>query len=171
MQVRRLLFIGACAVAISSSVYAQQKKPIPYGPPPQNKYISEKVIDVPDAPGHQVRVFELLHVSQKDGMIIDGVQVKEWTTYGTSDYTNWTGHFTQYNIYTMEDGSKVFARGGGTSQSDANGRRAYSYVDHIIGGTGRFKGIRGEIFGRGERPTGANSVMDSESHGEYWFDQ
>jgi hypothetical protein len=46
-----------------------------------------------------------------------GVVVKESLVRGMSDYINFSGPFTTYTVYTLEDGSKVFSRGTGTSQS------------------------------------------------------
>jgi hypothetical protein len=171
MEARKSLLFAACAVALSSAAWAQQKKTIPDGPPPTSKYVQEHAIDVGDVPGHQVRVYELHFVYPKDGMVIEGVQAKESTTYGMSDYTNWTGLFNTYAVYSMEDGSKIFVRGGGATQTGADGKRSYSFADRIVGGTGRFKGIRGQMRGKGERPAGATGVTESESSSEYWFEE
>lgn len=129
------------------------------------------MIDVPDVPGHQIRVYELHYVYPKNGMVIDGVQVKESTTYGSSDYTNWTGLFNVYSVFMLEDGNKIFARGGGATQTASDGRRSYSFTTQIIGGTGRFTAIRGQLQGRGERGIGANSVTESNTSGDYWFEK
>ena len=121
MEARKSLLFAACAVALSSAAWAQQKKTIPDGPPPTSKYVQEHAIDVGDVPGHQVRVYELHFVFPKDGMVIEGVQAKESTTYGMSDYTNWTGLFNTYAVYSMEDGSTIFVRAGGATQTGADG--------------------------------------------------
>jgi len=82
------------AIACASTAYAQQKKTIPDGPSPTSRYVQEHAIDVNDVPGHQIRVYELHYDYPTDGMVIEGVQVKESTTYGMSDYTGWTGTFS-----------------------------------------------------------------------------
>jgi len=166
-----LLFVAiGCAVGLSSPGWAQDKKPISYGSRATSKYVQEQAIDVGDVPGHQVRVYQIHFVYPKDGMVIDGAQVKESETYGMSDYTNGTGLFNIYAVYLMEDGSKVFARGGGATQSSADGARSFYAATQIVGGTGRYKAIRGQVRAKGQRAAGANSLTD-ESSGEYWFEE
>jgi len=73
----------------------------------------------------------------------------------------------------LEDGSKIFSRSTGTTQSTtkADGTRAFkfSFVADFTGGTGRFRGIRGQQRGSGERAAGANSLTQ-QSSGEYWLE-
>jgi hypothetical protein len=161
----------ACAVAVSSpAAWAQQKKTITEGQPPTSRYVQEHVIDVGDAPGRQVRIFEIRNTYSENGLMIDGVKVRESTSYGTSDYTTGTGLFTSYGIYMMEDGSRIYTRGGGASQQGDDGTRAFSYTERITGGTGRFQGIRGMIRGEGKRAAGASTLTRS-FNGEYWMEQ
>lgn len=166
-----LLFVAiACAVGLSSPGWAQDKKPISYGARATSKYVHEHAIDVGDVPGHQVRVYQIHFVYPKDGMVIDGVQVTESETYGMSDYTGGTGLLSLYAVYMLEDGSKIFANGGGATQSAADGTRWFYAATQIVGGTGRYKGIRGQVRAKGQRAAGASSLTD-ENSGEYWFEQ
>jgi hypothetical protein len=93
---------------------------------------------------------------------------------GMSDYINFSGPYTQYTVYTLEDGSKVFGRGTGTSQAStkADGSQVikFSFVENFLGGTGGFKSIRRQVTGSGERVPGAKTVT-FQSSGEYWLDE
>jgi hypothetical protein len=83
-----------------------------------------------------------------------------------------SGPFTTYTVYTLEDASKVFSRGSGTSQSStkADGTQIikFSFVENFLGGTGRFKGMRGQVTGSAERAPVAETLT-SQSSGEYWL--
>lgn len=58
---------------------------------------------------------------------------------------NGSGAFTAYNVFTMVDGNKVFVRLTGTTKSEgARGNRSIS-SENFVGGTGKFKGIRGQM--------------------------
>jgi len=98
-----------------------------------------------------------------------------------SDYVNFSGPFTTYAVYittyavyTLEDGSKVFSRGSGTSQSStkADGTQVvkFSFVENFLGGTGKFKGMHGQVTGSGERAPVAKTLT-SQSSGEYWIEE
>jgi hypothetical protein len=44
------------------------------------------------------------------------------------------------------------------------------FVENFTGGTGKFKGMRGQLHGSGERAPGAKSLT-AETSGEYWIEQ
>lgn len=155
--------------ALSSIGWAQQKFPIKETDT-EGGYVQEHAIDVGDNPGHQVRVYQLKYQYPKKDLVFLGVPVKESTTAGISDYTNWSGSFITYSVYMLEDGNKVFARGSGSTQTGPDGARKFSFVDNFVGGTGPYKGIRGQYRGAGERAAGAKSLTESQS-GEYWIEQ
>ena len=87
-----------------------------------------------------------------------------------SDYVNQSGSFTCYAVYMLEDGNKVFSRTSGTSQSDSAGGLKLIFVENFVGGTGKFKGMRGQLHGAGERASGASSLTQATS-GEYWIEE
>jgi hypothetical protein len=60
---------------------------------------------------------------------------------------------------------KVFTRLTGTTQ----GRKSV-LVENLVGGKGKFKGIRGQMRGNLERTPGSNSLTADVS-GEYWLEQ
>jgi len=153
---------------------AQTKYTISRAPSTVSSYPQQLAMDVGDVPGHQVRVYQLHFEYPKHDLAFAGVLVKESEVYGFSDYTSFSGPFSNYQVYTLEDGNKVFSRSSGTSQlaTNTDGSRVvkYSYVENFVGGTGKFKGIRGQVTGTGERGTVAKSVTQ-DAHGEYWIEE
>lgn len=156
--------------------WAQQKYTITEGPKSKSQYVKEHIIDVGDRPGHQLRVYEIRIEYPAKDLDFAGVKVKESHVRGMSDYTNWSGPFTTYIVYTLEDGSQIFSRTTGTSQTTMNpdgsrGAVKYSFVENFVGGTKRFKGIRGQQNGSGARAAGANSLSQQQATGEYWIEE
>jgi hypothetical protein len=166
--------ISANAFFATSDAWAQQKYTISRAPSSDSQYLQQHAIDVDDRPGHQVRVYEIHFDYPNKDLAFAGIKVKESLSRGMSDYVNFSGPFTTYAVYTLEDGNKVFSRITGTSQSatNAEGSRVvkFSYVENFVGGTGKFKGIRGQMLGSGERAAVAKSLTQQYS-GEYWIEE
>jgi hypothetical protein len=176
--VRFSTLVGACllaaALCTTSSAWAQKKYTISRAPSSSGQYLQQHAIDVEDSPGHQVRVYEIRNSYPEKDFAFAGVLVKESLVRGMSDYINYSGPFTNYTVYTLEDGNKVFSRGTGTSQSStkADGTQVvkFSFVENFLGGTGKFKGMRGQVTGSGERAPVAKTLT-SQSSGEYWIEE
>ena len=168
--------LATLAVLLAASTgWAQQKYSTTEGVKSESKYLQEHIIDVGDRPGHQLRVYELRNTYPANDLEFAGVKVTESHVRGVSDYTNWSGSFTTYTVYSLEDGSQIFSRGTGTTQSKVGGdgkRQSfkYSFVDTFVGGTKGFRGIRGQQTGSGAREAGANSLSQQQSVGEYWIE-
>lgn len=163
------VLLGVSAFATSSEGWSQQKFPLKETDS-EGGYVQEHPIDAGDIPGHQVRTYQLKFSYPKKDLVFLGVPVKESFVAGISDYINGNGPFTTYDVFILEDGNKIYARGTGTTQSEANGARKFSYVDNFTGGTGKFKGIRGQLRGSGERAAGSKVLTESDS-GEYWIEE
>ena len=172
---RRILFaLGLIAVIAGSPVLAETKYRISRAPLSTGQYLQQHAIDVEDSPGHQVRVYEIRTTYPEKDLAFGGVLVKESLARGMSDYVNYSGPFTTYTVYTLEDGNKIFSRGTGTSQSStkADGSQVvkFSFVENYLGGTGKFKGIRGQVLGSGERAPVAKTLT-VQWNGEYWLSE
>jgi hypothetical protein len=171
------LIVAAAGVSALFAAYdarAQTKYTISTAPSTTSSYPQQLALDVGDVPGHQVRVYQLHFEYPAHDLAFAGVLVKESEVYGFSDYINYSGPFSNYQVYTLENGNKVFSRSSGTSRlvtsTDGNRVVKYSYVENFVGGTGKFKGIRGQLAGTGERGTVAKSVTQ-DAHGEYWIEE
>ena len=175
MKALHMLLTTLVVLVAASSSWAQQKYSITEGAKSDSKYLQEHMIDVGDRPGHQLRVYELRNTYPAHDLEFAGVKVTESHVRGMSDYTNWSGSFTTYTVYELEDGSQIFSRGTGTTQSKVGGdgkRQSfrYSFVETFVGGTKGFRGIRGQVTGSGAREAGANSLSQQQSTGEYWIE-
>ena len=167
-------FVCAAALCATSNAWAQKKYSISRAPSSTTQYLQQHAIDVGDAPGHQVRVYEIHYDYPNKDLAFAGVTVKESLSRGMSDYINFSGPFTTYTVYMLEDGNKVFSRATGTSllTTSADGNRVvkFSGAENFVGGTGKFKGIRGQVLISGERATVAKSLTQ-QSSGEYWIEE
>jgi hypothetical protein len=138
----------------------------------QSNYVQQHAIDVGDMPGHQVRIYEI----QRTGTEAEfsGVRSRESWSRGYSDYTNSTGATSGYGMWILEDGSRIFNRYSGTSQTviGADGKKKGTYhgVTQITGGTGKFVGIRGYVRDMTKFDASAG-YNESSGEGEYWFEE
>jgi hypothetical protein len=163
-------FLGVIALGAASQAWAQQKYTIPRTPEGPNKYLNEYTIDVGDEPGHQVRIYQIRMEYPERDFAFAGVTVKERVMTDMTDFVNQSGLFVGYSVYTLEDGNKVFSRFTGTTQTDNAVGRKFVFVENFVGGTGKFKGMRGQLRGSGERAPGAKSLT-AETSGEYWIEE
>jgi hypothetical protein len=162
--------VAATAFGTTSPAWAQKKYSISEASAGNSQYLQEHAIDVGDRPGHQVRIYEIRNEYPKKDLAFAGIIVKDSLVRGMSDYTNWSGPFTTYGVYTLEDGSKIFSRSTGTTQTESDGTRKFTFVENFAGGTGKFASIRGQLRGSGERAGGAKTLT-SHSSGEYWLEE
>jgi len=125
---------------------------------------------VDDVPGHRLRLYEIRQDYPQRDLSFAGVVVKYGLSRNISDAINGNGSFTYYMVYTLEDGNKVFARGTGTTQSVPSAGYRFVIVENFVGGTGKFKGLRGQARGGGTKAPEASSLA-VEWKGEYWVEE
>lgn len=175
MTAQHLLRLSTAVLALFVFAYhgaalAQKRYVITKAPNSSGQYLQQHAIDAEDAPDHQVRVFETRNTFPEKDFAFAGVAVKESRVRGMSDYVNFNGPYIQYTVYELEDGNKVFGRGTGTSQmfEQPDGSRLikFSFVENFTGGTGKFRGITGQVRGSGQRVPNAKTVS-FELTGEY----
>jgi hypothetical protein len=170
--------IGASMLVLAASYsnmgFAQTKYSITKTPDSKGEYLQQHAIDIDDVPGHQVRVFETRTTFPSKDFAFAGVSVKESLSRGMSDYINFSGPYINYTVYMLEDGNKIFGRAAGSSQSESqpDGTQIikFSFTENFVGGTGKFKGIHGQVRGSGERVPGGKSASYQLS-GDYWLDE
>ena len=170
MNTRLFAFIGAMALLAGPEAIAQQKYTISQPANAIRKFTQEHIIEVGDVPGHKLRIYEVQNQYPQNDLAFAGVAVKQMLSHGVSDSVNGSGAFTAYNVFAMADGNKVFVRLTGTTQSDGAGGNRSTSVENFVGGTGKFKGMRGQVTGSGERAPVAKTLT-SQSSGEYWIEE
>lgn len=142
-----------------------------------SKYLGQQAFDVGDQPGHQVRIYKVLRTfTDESGFLVRGVRVKSTETNGYSDYTNGVGPIWGYEVWTLEDGGKVFANYTGSTFSEPTStgsrRGVATSASRITGGTGAYKGIRGMAHNVSRFDSDPKTgYSQSETRGEYWFEE
>lgn len=164
-----------CWFAGAHDVAAQEKQKYSFkAPPGSTKYTQTHLMDVGDVPGHQVRLAEVQSSYSGNGPAYDGVKVVSARSVLVSDYTDGSGRASSYTVQNLETGEKVFQRTEIVAHSSAGAdgarRIGFTQVATLVGGTGRFKGIRGTL-----RTTGLTDLKTgtsgAETEGEYWFEK
>ena len=153
----------------TNSGLGSQKYTITQPPNSTSRFTKEHIIEVGDVPGHTLRVYEVRNEYPQRDFSLAGIEVKELVSDGVSDHVKGSGSFTAYNVLTLVDGNKVFVHVTGTTQSDSAGGRSTS-VENFVGGTGKFKGIRGQMRNTLRRAPGSNALT-VEVNGEYWIEE
>jgi hypothetical protein len=131
----------------TGSAVAQEKQQVSFSTPAENTKYTEKTetIELGDVPNHILRVFELHRAYPNNAPVINGAKVVESWTRGTGDRIDGVGPITQYVMYIMENGEKVFARMDGIVETDSSGKGTATIAGRISGGTGKFAAIRGLV--------------------------
>jgi hypothetical protein len=164
----------ACAAALlafgASDAAAQQMQTVKYKVGAENsKYTQRQNIDVGDAPGHTVGIFEIHRTFPGDAPVISGAKLKETWTRGYSDYvTNNNGLSTNYTTYVLDNGDRFTTHSSTMGHADANGRRTTVGVGKIISGTGKLAGMRGMVRTNGVSD-GKKGFNETSTEIEYWI--
>jgi hypothetical protein len=175
MKTSYMLTLALAVVVISAfgtEASAQQKETFSFKSPPGiSKYEEQYAIDVGDVPGHQLRVYSVHSVYTKEAPVYEAIKAKESWLRALSDYTDGSGHATGYTVTLLENGDKILVRWEGITQttvnSDGSKATTVSTAKTLTGGTGKFKSIRGTLWGvaTSDFKTATGNLED-----EYWFE-
>ena len=168
----------ALAALFSGLIWGQQKYPLTgSGEDAKGQYVQQHMIDVDDAPGHQIRILEIHRTYPADKpVLVDGERIAEAWVRSFSNYTGGIGPTWGYTTWFTEKGNKAFietVRTSETQATDTGARRGtYNGTSRIVGGTGRFSKIRGTLVDVAKFDTDQKTGYNfTESHGEYWFEK
>jgi hypothetical protein len=167
--------IAVALASLAASAAAQEKTRLSFTVPASaSKYTAQHILAVGDVPGHEVRIFAINRTLGANAPSIGGIKVKEMGSVGYSDYTDLNGPGTSYQVITLANGDKIYARANIVSHNlgwtDASKKGAENRVSGpITGGTGKFVGIRGTMRNASyfDPKTGSN---DSRFDLEYWIE-
>ena len=111
-------------------------------------YPQQLNIDVGDAPGHIVGVYEIYSVAGSNSKPnCEGLKDKETWTYGYRDYRDRNGRTWGYIVTTLENGDKIYQEYSGTTETtvaaDGSTKTTTDNVATWTGGTGRYQTVRG----------------------------
>jgi hypothetical protein len=91
-----------------------------------------------------LRVFEIHRTYPDNAPVINGTKVAESWTRGIGDRIDGIGPITQYVVYMMENGDKVFARMDGIIENGSEKGTA-TIAGRLTSGTGKFAAIQGVV--------------------------
>lgn len=172
-SVRSVLMVAGLFLA-ASAAYGQPKQIVSFNAPASgNKFTQQYTIDVGDAPGHQLRIFELVRTYSKNAPVIEGVRLKEAWIRGMTDYTDLNGLGTSYVTYVMENGDKIYAFGHFLAhRAPGAGAAVLKNMTEltVTGGTGRFLAIRGIVRAETLSDNTAG-INQNKSEMEYWMEK
>jgi hypothetical protein len=134
------------------------------------KYTQRLTVDVGDYPGHTVTLYEIHRTFPANAPQFAGQSVKDSWSRGTADIASGNGPVGGYVVFNLESGDKVFGTFSGTEQSMASSdRRAVTGNVALTGGTGKLRGIRGNLHV--SLISDAKGFNEAKYDGEYWLEQ
>jgi hypothetical protein len=138
--------IVAILLLLANQSVAEEKQRVTFPASAENtKYIQQHVIEVGDLPGHQIRVFELQRTfPREEAPLFGGLVLKEQWVRGLTDYTGNSGTGNMYSMYLLENGDKFFSYSSIVAHKAGSGLSAVTF-GRIIGGTGKFATMQGEV--------------------------
>jgi len=176
------VLVASSVVALAlfaNTTEAQDKHPLVISSEnAKSHYTQQLAIDVDDAPGHQVRVYEWQRTYPAGTEpIIEGEKIVEQWNRGITNYTGGAGPvLVGYTTNITDKGNKIFMQSIGTSVTTVreNGSRFGSYhgTALLVGGTGRFANIRGTLVETADFDSDPKTGFTrGTTRGEYWFAQ
>jgi hypothetical protein len=141
-----LAAMALVALPVHTAV-AQEKLLLSFTVPAQDAtYTQQHLINVPDPPGHQIRVLEIHRIFPSNPPVMNGVALKELWVRAATDYVNENGRGSAYSEYVFENGDKFFAQSTLVAHGTGSGMLQANTIGEITRGTGTFAGIQGHIF-------------------------
>jgi hypothetical protein len=137
--------IAAVLILLANESIAQERQRVTFATSREHtNYTQQHLIEIGDVPGHQVRVFEIHRTFPKDAPTIGGLVLKEQWSRGVSDYIDNTGTGNFYGVYVLENGDSFLTHSTTVAHKAGSGLSAVT-AGRIIGCTGKFENMRGEI--------------------------
>jgi hypothetical protein len=158
---------------------AQEKQKLSWSARPENtKYPVQHQLEVPDVPGHVMRMFEIQRTFPEAPPTVEGLEVVEEVARGISDYIAGTGRAWGYSFWRLENGDLMFSEWQNTTQTvvnpDGSRRSTFLGTYSTTGGTGKLRGIKGlgRYSGLVEfTAAGMATRNELSAEGEYWFEK
>jgi len=134
------------------------------------KYTQRLTVDVGDYPGHTVTLYEIHRTFPANAPQFAGQSVKDSWSRGTADVASGNGPVGGYAVFNLENGDKILGTFYGSQQSMAGSdRRALTGNVALTGGTGKLRGIRGNLHV--SLISDASGFNEAKYDGEYWLEQ
>jgi hypothetical protein len=180
---RTILRLGVVAALIliwSDTAFGQEKKKLSWSTKPENTKVTvQQVLEVPNIPGHVIRINETRRVwPDGGGPMVEGRKVVEEVVHGFADVISGNGKGSGYSVWRFESGDQTFHEWQLVTQtvgtSDRGRKTTFMGTYVTTGGTGGFKGIKGlgRFSGVAEfNAEGKIVTNELTGEGEYWFEK
>ena len=145
-----LVLAGSTGVAFADShqksryVDAEGYCVVDIDPSNPEKYVQQKVIDVPDIKGHVVRIYEI-EQKMKNTKLCNGDGLILKKEYAMTDFIDHDGSVSGYIIFNTEKGDQLILKFTGNSQKKVGEDLADDqYTGRVIGGVGDLSAVEGD---------------------------
>jgi hypothetical protein len=106
------------------------------------KFIVSQNVEIGDAPGHIVRLFDTKDIPN-EAVTINGLELGEVFVRGITELIGGNGGSSSgYLVFVAKNGDKFFSRNRVLAQN-ISGKLSATWVGQITGGTGKFAGLQG----------------------------
>ena len=156
---RKATLILFVMLALAASAAAQNKVS---GALQCGKAEKEYTIDIGDHPGHAFAISQGKCAWKAE---IGGIQDKEATTTGFGEISGDTSRIRFSSVDTMANGDKIYSHGDGTIALNKGVPQTEEGKWSISGGTGMFKGLKGNGTDKGKYA--ADGTFTGEAEIEY----
>jgi len=175
-----LAVVSAFMLLSTNIIIAQEKQKISWSTKPENtQYAFQHGLEIPDTPGHILRMLEIRRTWPDGGApTVEGQKVAEEIARGVTDLVAGNGFGRGYSVWRFENGDQSFGEWQNSVQTIMNPDRSRkttlvgTYV--TAGGTGKLKGVKGvgRYLGLTEfNVEGKATRNEYSAEGEYWFDK
>jgi hypothetical protein len=130
-------------VCLAGSAFAEDLQHVSFkAPNGAAKYLVSESVEVGDAPGHVVRVFDTQAAITDKAATINGLTLASVWVRGTSDLTDGNGGGQGYVVLQAENGDTIYARANLATRRIGS-QIHVTWSGAIYRGTGKFTGIQG----------------------------
>jgi len=174
-----LSLVGGLVLLAPAQSLAQEKHKLAWSARPENtKFTYQHQLEIPDTPGHFIRLSEFQRTWPDNAPIVEGLKVVEEVSRGVSDYIAGNGRGWGYSVWRLDNGDLMFSEWQNTTQTvvTPDRSRKTTFVGTYIttGGTGKLRGIKGlgRYTGLLELTAEGKATRNEVSaEGEYWIEK
>jgi len=172
-----LLLVGGVILFAPLASGAQEKFKSSWSARPENTKVTfQHVLEIPDVPGHTIRLYEYHRTWPDNPPIMAGLKVVEEVTRGFADAIVGSGLSRGYAFWRFENSDMMFVEFQAINQTVVNtdkGRKiSFMGTSVVPGGTGKFQNVKGTARFSGSTEFDADGKVLKTGYSaelEYWF--
>ena len=172
-----LLLVGGVILLAPPVGDAQEKYKSSWSARPENTKVTfQHALEIPDVPGHTIRLYEYRRTWPDNPPIMAGLKVVEEMTRGYGDAIVGNGPSRGYGFWRFENNDMMFVEFQAVSQTvvstDKGRKTSFMGTSVIPGGTGKFQSVKGVARFSGFTELDADGKITKNEYSaelEYWF--